>query len=131
MDGIVFGLVAIILFIVVLGGIVLIHELGHYLTARALGVRVLEFGIGFPPRAKVLRAKGETLWTLNWLPIGGFVRLDGEDGDAASDPRSFAAKPLRVRLTILVAGVAMNVVVAFVIFFAIALVATPVTSVRI
>ena len=52
-------------------------------------MRVLEFGIGFPPRAKVLRAKGETLYTLNWLPIGGFVKLEGEDGDDADDPRSF------------------------------------------
>ena len=131
MDGIVFGGVAILLFIVVLGGIVLIHELGHYLTARALNVRVLEFGIGFPPRAKVLRSKGETLWTLNWLPIGGFVRLEGEDGDAADDPRSFAAQPLRSRLAILVAGVAMNIALAFVIFFLIALLATPVLGVKI
>ena len=131
MDGIVFGAVAILLFIVVLGGIVLIHELGHYLTARALNVRVLEFGIGFPPRAKVLRSKGETLWTLNWLPIGGFVRLEGEDGEAADDPRSFSAKPLRHRLAILVAGVAMNVILAFAIFFLIALLATPVLGQRI
>jgi regulator of sigma E protease len=131
MDGIVFSLVALILFAVVLGGIVLIHELGHYLTARWLGVRVLEFGIGFPPRAKVLRTSGETLWTLNWLPIGGFVRLDGEDGDGADDPRKFSAKPLWVRLTILVAGVVMNIVLAFVIFFGIAFVATPVVGGRI
>jgi regulator of sigma E protease len=131
MEGVIFTIVAIVLFVVVLGGIVLIHELGHYLTARALGVRVLEFGIGFPPRAKVLRSKGETLWTLNWLPIGGFVRLEGEDGDAADDPRSFAAKPLRVRLAILVAGVAMNIALAFAIFFLIALLATPVFGVKI
>jgi regulator of sigma E protease len=131
MDGLGFGLVAIVLFIVVLGGIVLIHELGHYLTAKALNVRVLEFGIGFPPRARVLRAKGETLWTLNWLPIGGFVRLEGEDGESADDPRSFSAQSLRARLAILVAGVAMNIVLAFVIFFLIALLATPVLGVRI
>jgi len=131
MDGIVFGLVAIVLFVVVLGGIVLVHELGHYLTAKALNVRVLEFGIGFPPRAKVLRSKGETLWTLNWLPIGGFVRLEGEYGDAADDPRSFAAQPLRSRLAILVAGVVMNIVLAFAIFFLIALLATPALGVKI
>ncbi|HUQ44115.1 MAG TPA: M50 family metallopeptidase [Candidatus Limnocylindria bacterium] len=125
MEGLIFGLTAFILFILVLGSLVLIHELGHYLTARLFNVRVLEFGIGFPPRAKVLRSKGETLWTLNWLPIGGFVRLDGEDGDAADDPRSFSAQPLRVRLAILVAGVAMNIVLAFAIFFLIALVASP------
>ena len=69
-------LVTIVLFIVVLGSLVLIHELGHFVVARLARIRVLEFGIGFPPRAKVLRARGETLYTLNWLPIGGFVKLD-------------------------------------------------------
>ncbi len=131
MEGVLFALLAFVLFIIVLGGLVLIHEIGHYITARLLNVRVLEFGIGFPPRAKVLRTKGETLWTLNWLPIGGFVRMDGEDGDGADDPRAFSAKPLWVRLTILVAGVVMNVVLAFVIFFAIALLASPVTGVAV
>jgi len=130
MEGVLFSLLAIVLFIVVLGGIVVMHELGHYLTARAFDVRVLEFGFGFPPRAKVLRSKGETLLTLNWLPIGGFVRMDGEDGDE-SDERSFSAKPLRVRLAILVAGVVMNVVLAFVIFFVIAWLATPTVGTRI
>ena len=128
---VVFPITALALFVIILGGLVLVHELGHYLTAKAFKVRVLEFGIGFPPRAKVLRAKGETLWTLNWLPIGGFVRLEGEDGDAADDPRSFAAQPLRIRLAILVAGVVMNIVLAFVIFFVIALAATPLIGVRI
>ena len=131
MDGLVFTLVALLLFVVILGGLVLVHELGHYLSARALDVRVLEFGIGFPPRAKVLRTRGETLWTLNWLPIGGFVRMEGEDGDASGDPRSFSAKPLWVRLTVLVSGVVVNIVLAFVIFFVIALAASPVIGVRI
>jgi regulator of sigma E protease len=131
MDGVLYGLLAFVLFIVILGGLVLVHELGHYLTARLMGVRVLEFGIGFPPRARVLRARGETLWTLNWLPIGGFVRLDGEDGDGAEDPRSFSAKPLWVRLVVLVAGVVMNIALAFVIFFAIAWLASPVVGAKI
>ena len=131
MDGLIFTLVALLLFVVILGGLVLVHELGHYLSAKALDVRVLEFGIGFPPRAKVLRARGETLWTLNWLPIGGFVRMEGEDGDASGDPRSFSAKPLWVRLTVLVSGVLVNIVLAFVIFFVIALAASPVIGVRI
>ncbi|HET7181687.1 MAG TPA: M50 family metallopeptidase [Candidatus Limnocylindrales bacterium] len=131
MDGILFTLLAMVLFVVVLGGIVLIHELGHYLTARAFDVRVLEFGFGFPPRAKVLRSRGETLFTLNWLPLGGFVRMDGEDGDAPDDPRSFSAKSLRIRLAILVAGVAMNIVLAFAIFFSLALLAWPVVGVKI
>ncbi len=108
----------------------LVHELGHFVTARLAGVRVLEFGIGFPPRAKVLRAKGETLYTLNWLPIGGFVKLEGEDGDEADDPRSFVRARLPVKLIILVAGVAMNLVTAFLIFTVIAWLATPFVGLR-
>ena len=131
MDGVIFGIVALLLFVVILGGLVLVHELGHYLSAKALDVRVLEFGIGFPPRAKVLKSRGETLWTLNWLPIGGFVRMEGEDGDAAGDPRSFSAKPLWVRLTVLVSGVVVNVALAFTLFFVIALAASPVIGIRI
>ncbi len=118
-------LVTIVLFIVVLGSLVLIHELGHFVTARLAGIRVLEFGIGFPPRAKVLRSRGETLYTLNWLPIGGFVKLEGEDGDEADDPRSFARARLPVKLIVLVAGVAMNLVLSFAIFTSIAWLATP------
>lgn len=120
---------AIILFVVVLGGLVLLHELGHFVVARIARVRVLEFGIGFPPRAKVLRSKGETIYTLNWLPIGGFVRLEGEDGDEAeSDPRSFVLAKLPVKLLILVAGVGMNLILALAIFTSFAWFATPYTA---
>src|SRR6185295_8714738 len=122
--------ITIVLFLVVLGGLVLIHEFGHFLTARLAGVRVLEFGIGFPPRAKVLRSKGETLYTLNWLPIGGFVKLEGEDGNDADDPRSFAAQRYVTKMLILVAGVVMNVVLAFAIFTAIAWLTSPIVGVR-
>jgi regulator of sigma E protease len=122
--------ITIVLFFVVLGSLVLAHELGHFVTARLAGVRVLEFGIGFPPRAKVLRSRGETLYTLNWLPIGGFVRLEGEDGDDVADPRSFARAPLITRLIILVAGVVMNLLLAFAIFTLIAWVATPFRGLR-
>jgi regulator of sigma E protease len=111
--------ITIVIFLAMLGILVVIHELGHFITARLAGVRVLEFGIGFPPRAKVLSSHGETLYTLNWLPIGGFVRLEGEDGDS-DDPRSFVRAALPVKLIILLAGVAMNLVLAFVIFTAIA-----------
>jgi regulator of sigma E protease len=124
------GAITIFLFFFILGSLVLVHELGHFVTARLAGVRVLEFGIGFPPRAKVLRAKGETLYTLNWLPIGGFVKLEGEDGDAGDDPRSFVRARLPTKLIILVAGVAMNLVTAFLIFTLIALVATPFVGLR-
>ncbi len=116
--------ITIVLFLAILGSLVVIHELGHFVTARLARIRVLEFGIGFPPRARVLRSEGETLYTLNWLPIGGFVRLEGEDGDS-DDPRAFARAPLLVRLLVLVAGVVMNLLLAFVIFFGIAWLATP------
>jgi regulator of sigma E protease len=124
------GLFTTVLFFVVLGSLVLVHELGHFVTARMAGVRVLEFGIGFPPRAKVLRARGETLYTLNWLPIGGFVKLEGEDGDELDDPRSFGRAPLPIRIGILLAGVVMNLITALVIFTAIAWLATPLVGVR-
>ncbi len=130
MIGILEGVVTIVLFFLVLGLLVLIHELGHFVVARLASVRVLEFGIGFPPRAKVLRARGETLYTLNWLPIGGFVKLEGEDGDSRGDPRSFSAKSLPVRLLILVSGVLMNLVLAFVIFAGITWLASPYMGLR-
>jgi len=125
MTGFAQSVITIVLFILILGVLVVIHELGHFVTARLANVRVLEFGIGFPPRAKVLRAKGETLYSLNWLPLGGFVKLEGEDGDAANDPRAFSSKSLPVRLWILVAGVLMNVLLAFVIFTGLALYGDP------
>ena len=126
------GVVAtIVLFVVVLGSLVLIHEIGHFVMARLAGVRVLEFGIGFPPRAKVLRSSGETIYTLNWLPIGGFVKLEGEDGDEADDPRSFVRARLPVKLIILGAGVVMNLLLSLTIFTSIAWLASPVVGLTI
>jgi len=69
------SLITVVIFVVMLAVLVLIHEFGHFLTARLARIRVHEFGIGFPPRARVLGSDGETLYTLNWLPIGGFVKL--------------------------------------------------------
>ena len=97
------------LFIALLVPLVLIHEFGHFLAAKAFGIKVLEFGVGFPPRA-VGRIWGETEYTLNWLPIGGFVRLLGEEDP--SDPRSLAAAAAWKRLVVMFAGVAMNIVLA-------------------
>jgi len=130
-SGIVELAITVFLFVFILGSLVIFHELGHFITARLYGVRVLEFGIGFPPRAKVLAAGGETLYTLNWLPIGGFVKLEGEDGDAGDDPRSFVNARLPVRLIILLAGVIMNLIAALAIFTLIALLATPLVGVTI
>jgi regulator of sigma E protease len=118
------GAITILLFVFILCSLVVIHELGHFVLARLFGIRVHEFGIGFPPRAKVLRDRGETLYTLNWLPIGGFVRLEGEDGDS-DDPRSFIVASLPKKLLVLLAGVGMNLLLAFVIFTGIAWLATP------
>src|SRR4051794_3731254 len=162
------SLITILLFLVILGGLVLIHEYGHFITARMAKVRVLEFGVGFPPRARVIgtgkapgydahrpaaaepalppgvdpdspeadafRAtgsrmdaggRGGTLYTLNWLPIGGFVKLEGEDGDGADDPHSFVNAKLPVKLIILIAGVTMNLLLSFVIFTGIAMYGEP------
>lgn len=109
--------VTIIIFILVLAVIVLVHELGHYVAARKNGVSVDEFGIGFPPRAlKLFKNKAGTLISLNWLPIGGFVKLKGEQGDHKKDPDSFSHKKPWRRAIILVAGVSMNVLLAIVLF---------------
>ncbi len=113
------GAVGVVLFILIIGILVLVHEVGHFIAARRAGVRVHEFGIGFPPRARVLRSDGETLYTLNWLPIGGFVKLEGEDGDS-EDERSFGRAPFAIRQLILVSGVLMNLVLAFAIMLVVA-----------
>jgi len=70
----------IIIFILLLSFLVVIHELGHYITARFFKVKVEEFGIGYPPRALTFFKRGKTLFTLNWIPFGGFVKMQGEDG---------------------------------------------------
>jgi regulator of sigma E protease len=104
-------LLAAAVFIGLLVPLVLIHEFGHFAAAKLFGIKVLEFGVGFPPRIKGLTWRhGETEYTVNWLPIGGFVRLLGEEDP--TDPRSLAAAPRWKRLTVMFAGVAMNIVFA-------------------
>ncbi len=106
-------LLTILIFIILLGVLVLVHEWGHFITARLFGCGVEEFGIGFPPRAKKwLSKKTGIIYSLNWLPIGGFVKIKGEDGSERQDSDSFAAKPAYQRLIILLAGVAMNMLLA-------------------
>jgi regulator of sigma E protease len=102
-----------LVFIVLLGPLMLIHELGHFVVAKKAGIRVEEFGLGLPPRAAHLFKLGETEYTLNWLPIGAFVRMTGEENP--EDPRSFAAQPKRWRLATLAAGPLMNFLGGFVI----------------
>ncbi|MDP2630257.1 MAG: RIP metalloprotease RseP [Candidatus Uhrbacteria bacterium] len=103
----------ILLFLIILSILVLVHECGHFFAARAFGVHVEEFGLGFPPRAKGWK-RGKTLYSLNWLPLGGFVKLKGEQGESAHDHDSFASKKIWQRIIILAAGVAMNLVTAVV-----------------
>ena len=149
----------------IFGLLVLVHEFGHFITAKWVGIRVEEFGIGFPPRLVGFRKrdsggweviwfggrrnaedsygagkqspfsgtsggystpssgneKHHTIYSINFLPIGGFVRMPGENGDVNDpggnyDPQSFAAKPAGKRLIVLVAGVTMNVLLAMVLF---------------
>lgn len=125
------GLINVVLLLVFLVVLVVIHELGHFIVARRSGVHVHEFGVGFPPRAKVLgRDSKGTEYTLNWLPIGGFVKLEGEEGESV-EADAFVNKPLGTRLAILLAGVLMNLLLAFVVFSFIAGFADPVADIRI
>lgn len=95
--------------------LIVVHEFGHFAAAKLFGVRVDEFGFGFPPRAYLLGKLGDTEYTLNWIPFGGFVRLFGED-DAAHGSGSFVDASRGKQAVILVAGVFMNLLIAWVLF---------------
>lgn len=90
-----------------------VHEFGHFITAKRSGMAVEEFGFGFPPRLWSIK-KGETRYSINAIPFGGFVKITGEDGAERNNPKSFAAKSGWARALVLVAGVSMNVLLAFV-----------------
>jgi len=125
------GLIDVLLLLIILVVLVVIHELGHFLVARRAGVTVHEFGVGFPPRARILgRDKMGTIYTLNWLPIGGFVKLEGEEGES-DDPHAFVKQRLPTRLAILLAGVAMNIALAFILLTLIAGFADPSATSRV
>lgn len=114
----------IILGFILFVGLVVLHELGHFLVARRNGVEVEEFGIGFPPRAKVLAKKKGTVYTLNWLPLGGFVKLKGEH-DADTEEGTFGAASLWAKVKIMIAGVIVNALTAFVMLTVLAAVGIP------
>ncbi len=106
---------SLMLFFGILSFLVLIHELGHFLAAKKSGVKVLEFGLGLPP--KVIGKKfRDTVYSLNLLPFGGFVRLKGEEEAEESDSDSFSVKSTSKRFFIIVAGVVMNFILAVVIY---------------
>lgn len=146
-----FMFTAIIIFILILGLLVFVHELGHFVVARRNGVKASEFGFGFPPRivgvqfisgkenkitgkwriiwgnkdgddeneikdldeAHRKNFRGGTIYSLNWFPLGGFVRIKGEDGENKNDEDSFASKSAWSRIKILGAGVVMNFILAW------------------
>lgn len=116
-------------FLLILGlalflGLVVVHELGHFIMARRGGVRVQEFGIGFPPTLLRRRTRGGWDFTVNLLPLGGFVRLKGEH-DTDSEPGSFGAAGVGTKTKIIAAGVVMNLIAAYVLLVILALVGLP------
>lgn len=118
----------VLLFIAVLFTLILVHEFGHFITAKWSKMYVEEFAIGFPPRI-FSWVKGETRYALNILPIGGYVKILGENGEGeipgVDKARSFASRPRRYQALVLIAGVAMNIITAWVIFYAVAIIGTP------
>jgi regulator of sigma E protease len=121
------SLFLLILSVVLFVGLVVVHEWGHFIAARRGGVEVEEFGVGFPPKVwskKVKTAKSEFLLSINLLPLGGFVRLKGEN-DAATTPGTFGAAPLFTKVKVMLAGVGMNLIVAFLLFMLLALIGMP------
>jgi regulator of sigma E protease len=111
-------LLALIIFLLIFSFLIISHELGHFLVAKRLGIKVEEFGIGYPPRIFGKKI-GETIYSVNWIPFGGFVRICGENPDEENikDPRSFANRPPRQKAAVLLAGVAANFLVAIILFY--------------
>lgn len=118
--------ISIVIFIATLLLLVLIHEFGHFLLAKRFGIKVEEFGFGIPPRIWGKKI-GETIYSLNWIPFGGFVKLLGEDEEGVlavkrkgpEVSRDFRAKPVVKRIMVVVAGVAMNLILAWILFYAV------------
>lgn len=118
------GVLLLIFGLVMFVGLVVIHEWGHFIMARRGGVDVEEFGIGFPPKAWGKKMKSGFLFTINWLPLGGFVKLKGEH-DADRQKGSYGAASLWVKTKIMLAGVVMNLLVAVLLFSVIAAMGMP------
>lgn len=106
---------SLLIFIFVLALVVLVHEWGHFFAARKFGIRVDEFGFGFPPKLLAKRL-GQTLYTINLFPLGGFVKIFGETGEDAENPESFVSRPVWQRAIVIAAGVFMNFVLAWALF---------------
>lgn len=120
-----FGWLSWLWIIPVLGLLIFVHELGHFVTARLNGIRVDEFGFGFPPRLIGIK-RGGVVYSLNVIPVGGFVRIYGENGENVTEPNAFGAKAPWRRAIVLSAGSAMNILLAFLIFAILAMMGLPV-----
>ncbi len=110
----------VLIFLLVLSLLVFVHEFGHFIVAKANGIKVEEFGFGYPPRLLTIARHGETEYTLNAIPFGGFVRMLGEEDP--SHPRSFAAQSKLVRAGVLLTGPVMNVLLAFLLLVGVGLI---------
>lgn len=126
-------MLTLLVFLIILGILVFVHELGHFVVARRNGIKCDEFGFGFPPRAmgvfknekkgkweivignKHIESKN-TIYSLNWFPLGGFVKIKGEDGEGKKEKDSFASKSAWIRIKVLAAGVTMNFLLAWILF---------------
>src|SRR3989338_4226321 len=109
-------LLTVLTFVVVLGVLIFVHEFGHFLAARRAGMLVEEFGFGFPPRLFGFK-RGETTYSINWIPFGGFVKIFGENGEQEKSLHSFAGASFWARARVLAAGVCMNFLLAFVLLW--------------
>jgi regulator of sigma E protease len=113
----------ILIFIAALAVLILSHEFGHFLLAKLSGAKVEEFGIGFPPRLLSFK-KGETRYSVNLIPFGGFVKILGEN-TSEKMPRSFSSRPVYWRAFILSAGVFFNMILAWILFSVVFVVGAP------
>jgi len=112
-------LLSIVIAVLILSFLVVSHEFGHFIIAKKSGIKVEEFALGYPPRILKIK-KGETTYSINAIPFGGFVKLYGEEEQGEKylkDPRSFKAKPIAVRALTIAGGVIMNFLVAVVVFY--------------
>ena len=123
-------MITALVFVIILGILIFVHELGHFIVARKNGIKADEFGFGFPPRifgvvkdAETQKWKlvfgnrhihsNSTIYSCNWIPLGGFVKIKGEDGSEKDEADSFSVKSVWVRIKVLGAGVAMNIILAW------------------
>ncbi|MCC6934787.1 MAG: site-2 protease family protein [Candidatus Yanofskybacteria bacterium] len=110
-------MLTVLIFLIVISVLVFVHELGHFVAAKRAGMKVEEFGLGFPPRVFSWR-RGGTVYSINAIPFGGFVRIYGEDGEHRNAPGSFGHANFLPKLSVVLAGVVMNFILAAVLLMA-------------